>query len=195
MLYYISGLVTTGLAARVVDRAGVTRWVLTLSALLGGLASVCLGCVGVTQVTRAASLPGFEMMEQGAVVLNTLLASIGLVDIQVYAILLCIVLIGVSNGLLAAPVMTHINNAEISKRRGMNSVAATYTFLERFGHVIGPAVMMQLLLFTHQSTLAVSLFGSLTIVLGIWFGLTSTRKPGVEEIPDSTRFSGKIPTY
>jgi predicted MFS family arabinose efflux permease len=177
MLYYISGLITTDLAARVVDGAGVTRWVLTLSAVLGGLASIFLGCIGITQVTQAIPLPGFAMLEQWAVHFNALLASLGVANMPVYAILFFIVLIGISNGLLAAPVMTHINNAEISKRRGMNSVAATYTFMERFGHVIGPAVMTKLLFFTHQSTLAVSLFGGLTILLGICFGLTSNLKP------------------
>ncbi|MBM3223292.1 MAG: MFS transporter [Candidatus Tectomicrobia bacterium] len=181
MLYYISGLITTDLAARVVDGEGVTRQVLTLSAVLGGAASLFLGCVGVTKVTQAVDLPGFALMEQFAVDFNAMLASLGLPDIQMYAMLCFIVLIGISNGLLAAPVMTHINNANISKKRGMNSVAATYTFMERFGHVLGPAVMTKLLWFTNQSTLAVSLFGALTILLGIWFCWTSNLKPTASE--------------
>lgn len=183
MLYYISGLVTTELTARVVDGPGVTRRVLTISAVLGGLASIGLGCVGVTQVTAAMPLPGLTLIEHAAVYGNTLLASTGITNVHVYAVLGCIVLIGISNGLLAAPVMTHINNAEISKRRGMNAVAATYTFMERFGHVIGPAVITKLLALTHQSTLAVALFGALTIVLGLWFGLTSSLKPAVTPEP------------
>jgi MFS family permease len=176
MLYYISSLVTTELAARVVHHAGATHRILTLSAVLGGMASMFLGCVGITQVTQAVSLPGFAMMEQWAVAFNRMLAITGLGDVQVYAMLFFIVLLGISNGLLAAPVMTHINNADISKRCGMNAVAATYTFMERFGHVIGPAIMMKLLFFTNQSTLAVSLFGGLTIALGVCFGLTANLK-------------------
>lgn len=177
MLYYISSLVTTDVAARVVHHAGATHRILTSSAVLGGMASMFLGCVGITQVTQAVSPPGFAMLEQWAVAFNRMLATTGLGDVQMYAMLFFIVLLGISNGLLAAPVMTHINNAEISKRCGMNSVAATYTFMERFGHVVGPAIMMKLLFFTNQSTLAVSLFGGLTIALGVCFGLTANLKP------------------
>jgi preprotein translocase subunit SecY len=86
---------------------------------------------------------------------------------------IAIILLGISNGLLAAPVMTHINNTDVSRKEGIKQVAATYVFLERFGHVAGPAVIAHLLFLNNNAPLSISLFGVIMVILGGVYMATS----------------------
>ena len=173
MLYYISGMLTTHFATKVVDAPGATRWVLSISAVIGGLSSLFLGFIGISKLIEQASIPGITLLSYLAVGFNTILAQFGIVGIDSYLILFFIVLIGVSNGLLAAPIMTHIGNTEIADKRGVKTVSATYVFMERFGHVTGPAVISLLITVNNGSTLAISFFGVITIALGCLFAIIS----------------------
>lgn len=173
MLYYISGMLTTHFATKVVDGPGATRWVLSISAVIGGLSSLFLGFIGINRLIEQAAIPGITLLSYLAIGFNGLLAQMGLVGIDSYLILFFIVLIGVSNGLLAAPIMTHIGNTEIAEKRGVKTVSATYVFIERFGHVTGPAVISILIAANSGSTLAISFFGVITIILGCTFGVIS----------------------
>ncbi len=173
MLYYIFGMGTTKIATKVVDAPGATRWVLSANALIGGGASIFLGFVGIHQALDMASTPGITWLSYLAVGFNNLLAGLGFVDIDGWLILFFIILMGISNGLLSAPIMTHVGNSEIARRNGVKSVSATYVFLERFGHVTGPFIIGYLIVVNQNSTLAVSLFGLVTVGLGVVFLLTA----------------------
>ncbi|MCP4296209.1 MAG: MFS transporter [Proteobacteria bacterium] len=180
MLYYIFGMGTTKFATKIVDAPGATRWVLSANALIGGGASLFLGFVGIHQVLDMASTPGITWLSYLAVGFNDLLAGMGFVDIDSILIIFFIILMGVSNGLLAAPIMTHVGNSTIARKNGVKSVSATYVFLERFGHVTGPFIIGSLIVANQNSSLAVSLFGLVTITLGVVFLLTA-RTPKFED--------------
>lgn len=174
MLYYIFGMVTTHITTKNVDGPGVTRWVLSLSAVIGGVSSLLLGCIGVSHLLEGAGTPGINLLAAFAIGMNHMLAGFGWSNLDAYLILFFIILIGVSNGLLAAPVMTHIGNLKVAEKYGLKSVSATYVFLERFGHVVGPLTIGWLMTSNQGSTLAVSFFGIITIGFGLLF-LFSTR--------------------
>jgi predicted MFS family arabinose efflux permease len=173
MLYYIFGMLTTHITTRNVDSPGVTRWVLSLSAVIGGVSSLLLGCIGVTHLLEASGTPGINLLAAFAIGFNHMLAGFGLSNLDAYLILFFIILIGVSNGLLAAPVMTHIGNLKVAEKLGVKSVSATYVFLERFGHVTGPLTIGWLMTSNQGSTLAVSFFGIITIGFGLLFLFTT----------------------
>ena len=176
MLYYISGMLTTKFAAKFVDTPGVTRWVLSMSAVIGGLSSLFLGFIGISGLLEQAAIPGINLLAYLAMGFNKGLAGVGLSGNDSYLILFFIILMGVSNGLLAAPIMTHIGNLKIAERHGVKTVSATYVFLERFGHVAGPAVIGYLIAANGGSTLAVSFFGVITIVFGVVFAIITHNK-------------------
>lgn len=161
MFYYVSSMVTTSYVSRFVDGPGMSRKALIWSAVLGGLATVVVGLVSQQDSSYSQLMTAMEPI----VWLSMLFAEAGLGG---SALLLysAIVVLGISNGLLAAPVMTHINNTEVSRKEGVKQVAATYVFLERFGHVAGPAVIAQLLFLNNNSPLAMSFFGVVMVVLG-----------------------------
>ena len=180
MLYYIFGMATTKLATKIVDAPGATRWVLSASAIIGGGSTVFLGFVGIHQVLDMAVTPGITWLSYVAIGFNDILTSIGLIDIDSGLILFFIILMGISNGLLAAPIMTHVGNSKIAAKCGVKSVSATYVFLERFGHVTGPSIIGYLIVLNQNSTLAVSLFGLVTVALGLIFMITA-RPPKLVE--------------
>ena len=173
MLYYIMGMITTNLSTKIVDKPGATRWVLSISAFLGGTSSLFLGFIGIHKVLEMTATPGMGWLSYLAVGFNKSLEGLGVVQMDSQLILFFILLIGISNGLLAAPIMTHIGYSKAAKKYGAKSVSATYVFLERFGHVVGPSIIGYLMIANQNSTLAVSFFGVIMIVLGFIFMLTS----------------------
>ncbi|WP_299017903.1 MFS transporter [uncultured Photobacterium sp.] len=69
-------------------------------------------------------------------------------------------LMGFSHGLINAPVVTHVVVGTAHSQESDSVVAATYRFLERFGHVSGSIVVGQLLLWlgAEQALLALAVF-------------------------------------
>ena len=89
---------------------------------------------------------------------------------QIALILLAVITIGVAHGLINAPILTHVSELGVSARYGTSTVAATYRFLERIGHAIGPMLVGQLLIFSGNSpaifvwvAVALMLFGLIFI--------------------------------
>ncbi|MFC3152735.1 MFS transporter [Litoribrevibacter euphylliae] len=164
MIYYVASMVMTKYVTRLVDGPGMSRRVLICSAIVGGVATVFVGFVSQSDAHVAGLMPGMESLLWLSNQANAL--GIGGNSLVLYT---AIIFLGISNGLLAAPVMTHINNTEVSQREGVKKIAATYVFLERFGHVAGPAVIAQLLFLNNNSPLAMSLFGILSVVLGVLY--------------------------
>jgi hypothetical protein len=168
MFYYVSSMITTSYVSRLVDGAGMSRKALIWSAMLGGLATIVVGLVS-HQVNGYGQL--MTIMEP-LIWLSGQFFEIGLSSNSV-VLYTAIIVLGASNGLLAAPVMTHINNTKVSRKEGVKQVAATYVFLERFGHVAGPAVIAHLLFINNSSPLSMSLFGIVMLILGGVYMLTS----------------------
>ncbi|MDC5822271.1 MFS transporter [Vibrio europaeus] len=117
MAYAFSVLFVSGKVSPMIDRVGSAKWAL------------CLGS-GV-----------------GAVSLILLSFSFRFEDIT-YLVLLAtfaMLVMGISHGLINAPVVTHVVTS--TQGANANSVASTYRFLERLGHVLGSIVVGALL--TH----------------------------------------------
>ncbi len=170
MVYYISSMIITHYASRFVDHIGVTQIILFASAIVGGIGMLLLGVIGIE---HTGQLP-ISYFETAALLIKQQLIYWGISEL--YFILFCLVLTGISNGFLAAPILTHINKTEVAERHGNKSISATYTFLERGGHVMGPTAVHQLLVLVQHSTLAISIFGLITIILGFGFILVSRKK-------------------
>lgn len=169
MLYYISSIISTYYASRIVDSLGMARLILFMSASIGGIAMILMGSIGSPQESGVVAFPGFMEMKFFAMSLNQYIGQFNIPGLHTYILLFSLFIAGVSNGLLAAPVMTHINNTTVAKRYGNKQVLAIYVFLERGGHVIGPIVISRILVFTKQDTIALIIFGLITVVLGILF--------------------------
>lgn len=176
MFYYVSSMVTTSYVSRLVDAEGMSRKTLIWSAMLGGLATIAVGLVSQQGASYEQLMPVMDPL----VWLSSLLIEAGLAN-SALVLYLAIIVLGISNGLLAAPVMTHINNTKVSRKEGVKQVAATYVFLERFGHVAGPAVIAQLLFLNNNSPLSMSLFGVIMLILGGVYIVSSRHKKSTSD--------------
>tara|TARA_B110000503_G_scaffold8394_1_gene11394 strand:- start:200 stop:1183 length:984 start_codon:yes stop_codon:yes gene_type:complete len=184
MFYYISSMVMTSYVVRIVDGAGMSRKALILSAMLGGLAIVVVGLVSQPGSSYETLMAGMEPL----VWLSKQFIEAGM-GASAVVLYIAIILLGISNGLLAAPVMTHINNTDVSRKEGIKQVAATYVFLERFGHVAGPAVIAHLLFLNNNAPLSISLFGVIMVVLG---GVYMATSRGAEKTASSPVLKAKV---
>ncbi|GAA3924116.1 MFS transporter [Litoribacillus peritrichatus] len=171
MIYYVSSMMMTKYVTRLVDGPGMSRRALICSAVVGGVATVFVGFVSQQGAHPTGLMPGMEFL----LWLSNHAHGLGIAGNSL-VLYIAIVFLGISNGLLAAPVMTHINNTDVSQREGVKKIAATYVFLERFGHVAGPAFIAQLLFLNNNSPLAMSLFGILSVVLGVVYMFSSHTK-------------------
>ncbi len=170
MLYYIASMLISRYAAKLVDRLNATKIFLFLSNLVGGIGMFVLGLIGVNQITGTTRLPVSASLNRLALAFNGIMATTSL---KTLALLICLVLAGVSNGLMAAPILTHITKTKAAKRYGNKSMTATYIFLERIGHVVGPMFVSFLFILSGQKNTAISLFGAITIILGLIFLVTA----------------------
>jgi predicted MFS family arabinose efflux permease len=170
MLYYIASMLVSRYASKLVDRLDTTKIFLFLSNLVGGVGMFVLGLVGVNKVVSSTLLPIGTRLSRLAVAFNGILTT---TNLKALVILLCLLLAGASNGLMAAPILTHITKTGVAKRYGNKSMTATYIFLERIGHVLGPMVLSFLFFLSDQNNTAISLFGAITVVFGLIFALTA----------------------
>ncbi|MBF0471214.1 MAG: MFS transporter [Gammaproteobacteria bacterium] len=173
MLYYVASIVITRFASQQVDASGASRVMLIASAAIGGLGMILIGITGVTAWQYNDLFPGFNLFIEGVLSFNHYILQLGIADVNEYIVLLGIILAGISNGMMAAPIMTHIDKTDVAHKYGNKAVAATYLFLERGGHVVGPMVISFMLLFTYETTLGIALFGMITLLLSLSFLITS----------------------
>ncbi len=162
MLFYISSSIITHYISRLIDKWGETRNTLSLSSIVGGIGILMLGMLGAS-LWMGEYLPGAPWLNWMTFNFNEIIVNQGLLHFEDYLIFLFLILAGISNGMSTAPVLTHINKTEVAKRYGSKSISATYTFLERGGHILGPMIVSQLFIFSHQSTLGLALFGLVMI--------------------------------
>lgn len=175
ILYYISTMIMTHFAARLVDRIGRTRPILIAGATLSGLGMLIFGFIGGQG--PAHFFTHFQLSAHLSEGMRFYRAMGGpeIADISYFIVMACILLAGISNGLLAAPTLTHINKTDAALRYGKNSITAAYLFLERIGHATGPMVINRLFILTDESSLAISIFGIATVIFGGIFLLTARR--------------------
>ncbi len=119
MLYAVSVVLVSNFAAKYVDRAGGIEGLLFWGALFSATGMLLIG--------GSVWSPALDWRVSPTVATGVLIIGV------------CIV--GFAHGLVNAPVITHVADAPIASRLGATSVAATYRFVERIGHVMGPMVM------------------------------------------------------
>lgn len=175
MLYYIASIVMTHYASRLVDHLDISRLILFVSTLIGGVSIVVLGFSDVTEWNGGLAFFGGEYIAGLAIAFNHMLDETNIPWISTAVIMVSLVFAGASNGLLTSPVVTHINKTQVAKQYGVKSVTATYTFLERGGHVLGPMLIGYALTLALQSNIALSLFGLIIIVAGLLFMAVSRK--------------------
>ncbi|MGI9405281.1 MAG: MFS transporter [Hyphomicrobiaceae bacterium] len=149
MIYAISVVLSSGLISSHVDHIGSARNVLFQGALLSGIGLALIGTSGSLDPVQSASY------------VPTALLVIG------------VALLGIAHGFINAPVVTYIADSKLAEQIGQSTATATYRFLERVGHVAGPVLVGQLLIFTDFNWSAIGLVGLAIVGFGIIFILTS----------------------
>ncbi|MCG9727387.1 MFS transporter [Vibrio brasiliensis] len=117
MAYAFSVLFVSGKVSPMIDRVGSAKWALCLGSGVGAFSLILLSF-------------SFRFEDITHLVL-----------LATFAMLV----MGISHGLINAPVVTHVVTS--TQGANANSVASTYRFLERLGHVLGSIVVGALL--TH----------------------------------------------
>ena len=142
MTYAAVVLVVSHKAGPWVDKLGSSKLALSVGNLLAGIALIILGTA-------------FEMEDSLMIVVFTTLS------------MMCM---GLSHGLINAPVVTHVVNAMADRQEVDSVIAATYRFLERLGHVSGPLVVGQLLFWVGVDDTLITL-AILFVVIAVLFSV------------------------
>ncbi|CAK0738352.1 membrane hypothetical protein [Gammaproteobacteria bacterium] len=173
MLFYIASIIVTRYASVLVDHLGASRGALFLSAVVGGLGMLFMGITGINEWNHPDAYFGITLLAELAVRFNHWLSNIDSQHATSFLLISGIILAGISNGLMSAPIMTHIDKTPVAHSHGNKAVAAIYLFLERGGHMMGPMVISVLLAFTYNTPLGIAIFGIVTICLGSIFLVTA----------------------
>jgi predicted MFS family arabinose efflux permease len=122
MIYAACVMLSSAAASRLADKMQTCRTMLVSGALLtaAGLAVITLVTHNQPELGANAHLSKALLFAFGAA------------------------LIGCAHGLINAPVVTYITETAIAARAGEASTAASYRFLERCGHMLGPIIVGQL---------------------------------------------------
>jgi MFS family permease len=119
MLYAVSVVLVSNFAARYVDRSGGVENALFWGALLSG--------AGMLLIAGSVWSPALDWRTSPVFATTALIVGV------------CV--IGLAHGMINAPVITHVADSPVAARLGAASVAANYRFVERIGHVAGPAII------------------------------------------------------
>lgn len=149
MIYAISVVCANRFISVYVDRVGTARAVLFQGALLTG--------AGLALAALSGNLDPKSTSEY----LPTILLVLG------------VIMVGVSHGFINAPVVSFIADSKLSKQIGTSTTTATYRFLERIGHVAGPVIVGQLLIWTNFEWSAVAILGGAIAAFGVIFIVSS----------------------
>lgn len=155
MIYAAAVIGASAYVAKLVDQRGRSDaflfWGSTLTA------------AGLVLVAALGWAPGVDAVGQGTG--------------QVALIVLAVVVIGVGHGLINAPILTHVSELDVSARCGSSAIAATYRFLERIGHAIGPMIVGQLLIMSGGSPTVFAWVAAGLLVLGLLFAAPTQHAP------------------
>ncbi|WP_281647026.1 MFS transporter [Parendozoicomonas sp. Alg238-R29] len=159
--YAIAVLLGTRLLSGWVDQKGNTAKILSWSMTLSGLATLTTATgfwlVGSEQVFMAVSI-----------------------------IIGGVFLLGLSHGGINAPVVSHVISVVDEQQISLQSTVTFYRFLERFGHVLGPLLAGQILIFATSGQQALVWMACGLFVLATMFAVVS-HKRAVNTVPHSGR--------
>lgn len=148
LMIYAGGVIAaSGVAARLVDRRGRTGLVLGIGGLVSGLGLSMIAVADTAQLGRGSY----------AGILQTVVLVVG------------ILVVGGAHGMINAPIVTHVAELDLARRIGAGGATAAYRFLERIGHVAGPVLVGQLLLWTGQIGPALQGMAFAVAILGLLF--------------------------
>ncbi|MGI9387988.1 MAG: MFS transporter [Methyloligellaceae bacterium] len=154
MIYAISVVASNQFMSAHVDSVGDARSVLFQGALLSGVGLGLIALTGTFDTSTAAPFMATIILVTG------------------------VMLVGIAHGFINAPVITYIADSKLAEEIGTSTATATYRFLERIGHVAGPVVIGQLLIWTQFDWSAVGIVGAATVICALMFvALSSSRKP------------------
>lgn len=162
MIYAGGVIVAGGAVARLVDRRGRTGMVLGIGGFVSGVGLLVIATADTAHLGHGSY----------AGILQTVMLVIG------------ILVVGGAHGLINAPIVTHVAELDLARRIGAGAATATYRFLERIGHVAGPALVGQLLSLTGQIGLALQGIAIVVAILGCLF-LLLQRRTAVRNGPDT----------
>jgi MFS family permease len=93
--------------------------------------------------------------------------------IEVTALIVGVALLGVAHGFINAPVVTHVAEARVAQQIGLAPSTAIYRFLERLGHVAGPLIVAQFLLWFGMQPSTLLYLALVVLILGLIFRIVS----------------------
>ncbi len=171
MLYALTVLVMTTLAARLSDRLHGAGPVLWSGSFIAGAGILLLGLVSAD--ASGTAHPGFV---QSAGAVAAWLQDLPLPAGRTLLVILGVVAMGASQGMLAAPAITYVGETGVAHRRGRPGVVAVYRLLERIGHISGPLAVGALLTAAGGDPIAISGVAVLSVVAGSVFALAGRRR-------------------
>ncbi len=91
-------------------------------------------------------------------------------------------LLGLSHGLIHAPIVTHIAQTRAAFTLGKATTTSIYRFWERSGHALGPFLVGQILVWQHYSAKAFTYIGLGLVLVGLLFALTREAVETIENM-------------
>lgn len=180
MVFAIATYLVTGVAPRMVS------WLGSLDrALVVGMLALAVGMVGLGILASSGS--GEQLEQTTSVVPPWLELAAGRLRATLIAwrpgvalgaaIAFAVILLGVGQGLIAAPVVARIASSRAAAAVGRDQTLATYRLSERAGHVLGPALVGQLLVLTAGSPTALAGLGAAYLLFAVFFAGISALLP------------------
>jgi MFS family permease len=160
MAYAGAVIIASHFASMKADHSRDTEKLLFQGACLTGAGLIVISLAGFQSIVNWNTNPG----------LGTFLIVVGAL------------MVGVAHGLINAPVVTHVTEAEIATKVGTTNVAAAYRLIERIGHIAGPLIMGQIFLFTGVSWVVFSVIGCVIFLMGALFLSPDRAVPSKTEI-------------
>lgn len=155
LMFFAAGvLIANHWSSRLADRIGRTAPILFAGMVGTGIA---LMVMGMTQQMETMTV-GFAQLDTVALVGGVLL-------------------LGLAQGCINAPIVTHIMQTPGAQAVGRQMTTTIYRVMERLGHAVGPLIVGQLLLLNHQDPATIGYIGAAMLVFGGLFLLGARRAP------------------
>ncbi len=168
MVFAIVTYLVTAIAPRLVRALGSTD-----RALVVGMIALALGMAGLGLVTGVGGGAMPNWLIAASIDVQEALDAIPLAVASGAAIALSVALLGVGQGLIAAPIIARVAAGGAAGAVGRDRTIAVYRILERIGHISGPALVGLLLVAASDNPAALAALGIGYAVLAVLYGLAS----------------------
>ena len=135
--------------------------------------ALALGMAGLGLVTGVSGGAMPQWLIVLAVDVQTALEAIPLSVASGAAIGLSVALLGVGQGLIAAPIIARVAAGGAAGAVGRDRTITVYRILERIGHISGPALVGLLLVAASDNPAALAVLGIGYAVVALLYGLAS----------------------